>query len=153
MRRTEAVTLVNMCMLCDGCGRVLVQEKAHPIWGGITFPGGHVEPGESLAGAVIREMREETGLVIASPRLCGTGCGAPAGEARKLLFLYRAERFSGSLLAQTAEGRVFWTPADTLDTLPLAKNMEVFLRLYREEALSEAFTGQQNDGNERFIFR
>lgn len=153
MGRTEAVTLVNLCMICDGHGSVLVQEKEHPVWGGITFPGGHVEPGESLVGAVIREVREETGLEIDSPRLCGTVCWAPVGETRKLLFLYRAERFSGRLLERTAEGRMFWTPADALDTLPLAKNMDAFLRLYREENLSEAFTGQPNDGNEHFIFR
>ena len=153
MGRTEAVTLVNMCMVCDGHGSVLVQEKEHPVWGGITFPGGHVELGESLVGAVIREVREETGLVIASPKLCGTVCWAPAEGTRKLLFLYRAECFSGSLLERTVEGRVFWTPLTALYRMPLAKNMDAFLRLCREEGVSEAFTSQPNDGNEHFIFR
>lgn len=153
MKRTEAVTIVNMCMLCDGRGRVLVQEKKHPVWGGITFPGGHVEQGESLAGAVVREVREETGLVIVSPVLCGTVCWAPEGEARRLLLLYQTERFSGSLLAEPPEGQVFWMPVCELDSVPLARNMEVFLRLYREELLSEAFTDQPNDGNEQFLFR
>lgn len=41
--------LCNMCMITDGDGRVLVQErlsKPSNPWSGLTFPGGHVEPGE-----------------------------------------------------------------------------------------------------------
>ena len=70
MSRTVPVTLTNMCMVCDG-DKVLVQDRVDPHWPGITFPGGHVESGESFAAAVIREVFEETGLTIESPHLCG----------------------------------------------------------------------------------
>ncbi len=63
--RTSPVELTNICVICDG-DRILVENK---IGHGICFPGGHVEPGESMEAAVIREMQEETGLTIASPRL------------------------------------------------------------------------------------
>ena len=44
MSRTEEVELTNMCMICDGKGNVLVQNKKnHPTWNGWNFPGGHVE--------------------------------------------------------------------------------------------------------------
>ena len=66
----EKVIITNMCMLRDGT-RVLVQDRIDPDWPGLTFPGGHVEQGESLTDAVIREVYEETGLTITSPRLCG----------------------------------------------------------------------------------
>ena len=42
--------LCNMCMITDAQGRVLVQErlpKPSNPWSGLTFPGGHVEPGET----------------------------------------------------------------------------------------------------------
>ena len=70
MKRTETVTFTNMCMICDG-DKVLVQNRNDPDWPGITFPGGHVEKGESFVDAVVREVLEETGLTIFAPRLVG----------------------------------------------------------------------------------
>ncbi len=47
-------------------GRVLLIRRAHePLAGLWTFPGGHVEPGERVAAAVLREVMEETGLSVA----------------------------------------------------------------------------------------
>ena len=70
MARTETVEFTNMCMICDG-SRVVVIDRKKQDWPGITFPGGHIEPGESFTDAVIREVQEETGLHIRSLQLCG----------------------------------------------------------------------------------
>ena len=44
MARMEEVELTNMCMVCDGKGNVLVQnKKGDRTWHGWNFPGGHVE--------------------------------------------------------------------------------------------------------------
>lgn len=64
MAREEKTILTNMCMVYDDNGNVLVQDRVDPNWPGITFPGGHVEHGESFVASVIREVKEETGLDI-----------------------------------------------------------------------------------------
>ena len=63
MRRTENVTLIVLCLITDG-DRMLLQNRTKNDWQGYALPGGHVEPGESFVDAVIREMKEETGLTI-----------------------------------------------------------------------------------------
>ena len=70
MNRCESVEFVNMCMIQNG-DKVLVQDRVSPDWPGITFPGGHVERGESFVEAIISEVKEETGLTISKPQLCG----------------------------------------------------------------------------------
>jgi len=53
-------------------GRVLIVRRAQPPLAGMwTLPGGVVEAGETLHEAVIREVREETGLAVAPLALAG----------------------------------------------------------------------------------
>lgn len=68
--RTEQVELTVLCLIHQD-DRYLLQDRVKENWKGCTLPGGHIEPGESIVDAVIREMKEETGLTIQSPRLCG----------------------------------------------------------------------------------
>ena len=70
MSRTENVELTVLCLITDG-DRMLLQNRIKNDWKGYTLPGGHVEAGESFVDAVIREMKEETGLDVKNPRLVG----------------------------------------------------------------------------------
>ncbi|WP_018658192.1 NUDIX hydrolase [Actinomadura flavalba] len=57
----------------DGHGRVLLILRGHePARGTWSIPGGRVEPGEDDRTAVIRELREETGLTVEPGALAGT---------------------------------------------------------------------------------
>ena len=48
MAGIEKAVFMNMCMVYDEHGRVLALDKVSKSYEGTTFPGGHVEPGETL---------------------------------------------------------------------------------------------------------
>ena len=56
----------------DVQGRLLMVRRAHdPGRGRWSLPGGRVEPGEDDDAALVREMAEETGLVVRTGPLVG----------------------------------------------------------------------------------
>ena len=57
--------LTNMCMVYDG-DKILVQDRVNKNWPGLTFPGGHVEEGESFTESVIREVYDYSGQLKSS---------------------------------------------------------------------------------------
>ncbi len=54
----EKVIFMNMCMLCDG-DQVLALDKTGSSYNGTTFPGGHVEAGETFSEAKVFEDYQE----------------------------------------------------------------------------------------------
>ena len=144
MARSEAAIFTNMCMVYDRNGNILVQDRKKPDWPGLCFPGGHVEPGESFVESVIREVREETGLTIEKPILCGTKQFQTRQGERYVVFFYKTDRFSGELRASN-EGEVFWIPRNTLTDYPLSVDFEEMVAIFESETMSE-FYYYQEDG-------
>ena len=143
----EEVELTNMCMICDGKGNVLVQDKKNnPYWQGWNFPGGHVEPEEYVTPSVIREMEEETGLRIEGPRLCGIKEFHKSRDGKRyIVFLYVAERFTGKLKA-SREGEVFWYPLSRLrESGKLIDGFEEMLEVFTREDVSEVYYQRSGD--------
>lgn len=145
MAETEKAIFTNMCMISDDHGNILVQDRRNPNWPGITFPGGHVEHGESFCGSVIREVQEETGLVIENPVLCGVKQFQTRDDARYVVLFYKANRFSGTLTSSD-EGPVFWIPRKDLETYPLADDFLDMVRVFETETLSEFYYTKSTDG-------
>lgn len=137
----EKAIFTNMCMVEDDRGNVLVENRLKSDWPGITFPGGHVEIGESFVESVIREVREETGLEIRHPRLCGVEQFQTEEGGRYVVFFFKTSAFSG-MLHSSAEGDVFWVPRARLNEYPLADDFEKMLRIFEDESLSELFYWQ-----------
>lgn len=141
MARMEEVELTNMCMVCDGKGNVLVQnKKGDRTWHGWNFPGGHVEQGEFVTPSVIREVREETGLTIENPKLCGIKEFQKEQDGKRfIVFLYVASRFSGELRSSD-EGDVFWYPLSELKrSKELADGFSEMLPVFTSDEISEVF--------------
>ena len=141
MARMEEVELTNMCMVCDAKGNVLVQnKKGDRTWHGWNFPGGHVEQGEFVTPSVVREIREETGLTIENPKLCGIKEFQKEQDGKRfIVFLYVASRFSGELCSSD-EGDVFWYPLSELKrSKELADGFSEMLPVFTSEEISEVF--------------
>ena len=137
MARIEKVTITNMCMVFDG-NKVLVQDKTDDDYSGITFPGGHVEKGESFTDAVIREAFEETGLTISSPQLCGIKDWMEEDGTRYMVLFYKTDKFEGTVTS-SEEGEVFWTTLEEMKQKKLAYGMDKMLEVFLDETISEYF--------------
>lgn len=137
MEKTQTAELTVMCMVCDGT-KILVQDRLTEDWPGVTFPGGHVEPGEAFTDAVRREAKEETGLDILRPTLCGVKDYIQEDGSRYIVMLFRADNFSGELRSSD-EGRVFWIERDELTQYKLACDFIDMVHVMENPSLTEFF--------------
>ena len=138
MSRSEQAIFTNMCMVYDDAGNILVQDRKKKDWPGLCFPGGHVEPGESFVKSVIREVREETGLTIENPQICGTKQFQTRNGERYVLLFYKTNRFHGELKS-SEEGEVFWIPRNQLTNYKLANDFAEMVQVMERDDLSEFY--------------
>lgn len=134
MNRTEPIELTNLCLIYRG-DEILLQNRKKTDWQGYTFPGGHVEPYESFTDAVIREMKEETGLTIKNPKLCGLK-QFRGDHGRYVVFLYKTNEFEGTLKS-SSEGAVEWIKRDRIDEYKTVNDFKALLDVFDNDDLSE----------------
>lgn len=142
-KRTEPVTLTNMCMIKRD-HQILVLNRNDPVWPGLTFPGGHVEPHESFHDSVIREVKEETGLTIFSPKLVGVKQFYDQNQERYIVFFYIADKFTGEV-KESNEGSLSWMTKEELLGHRLAYNFDRDLPIYFDTQLSEHLLDGKRD--------
>jgi len=114
----------------DDQGRLLLIKRGHAPGAGLwSLPGGRIEPGETDTEALVREMREETGLVIDPGQLIGT-VRRPARDGAVFdIRDYAATVTGGTLRPGDDAADARWVAASELESLPIT------------EGLVEALTG------------
>lgn len=115
-------------------GKVLLIQRGQNPWKGAwSLPGGRVERGETLAEAAARELQEETGLVIGTPRLVDTldaidraEDGTVRGHFVIIVFTASAE---GMPVAASDAADSAWFPLDAVDAVPTTPGLKRVLAL------------------------
>ena len=116
----------------------MIEEKVGYGVKGIIFPGGHVEDHEPITDCVIREMKEETGLTIEKPVLCGIKEWINEDCSRYIVFLFKTDSYSGEL-ASSSEGRVFWLEIDDVLKTNWIWNMDGLMKIFASGEFAELF--------------
>lgn len=142
MSRTEKVELTVLCLIHHET-QYLLQNRKKADWKGLTLPGGHIEKNESIVDAVIREMKEETGLEIRNPKLCGIK-QFPIENGRYIVFLFQTDEFSGEVQS-SAEGEMLWVNKADLPKLDTVDDLPELLRVITDNNLTEFQYVIEND--------
>ena len=93
--------------------------------------GGHFEKDESPEECLLREVKEETNLVLLSYRLRGIITFICDKCKTEYMFLYTATDFSGNMI-ECDEGELEWVDKKDIVSLPIWEGDKVFFRLLDE---------------------
>ena len=126
--------LATLCYIKRGGSTLMVyrNKKANDIhtgkWNGL---GGKFEPGETPEECVIREVFEESGLVIREPKLCGLLMFPKFKGNDWYVFVFTATDFAGELI-DSPEGKLEWIPDEKLLDLNLWESDHIFFPWIQE---------------------
>jgi len=113
----------------DDAGRLLLIKRGHQPGKGLwSVPGGRVEAGETDQEALVREVREETGLVVTAGPLIGSVRRPGGGGSELDIRDYAAAVAGGDLRAGDDADDAIWAGPRELGLLPLADGLLDALR-------------------------
>ena len=125
--RSDGVPRVAVGAVCVRDGRLLLIQRGRGVAVGMwSLPGGHVHFGELLADAVVRELREETGLTGRVLGLCGIA-ERVIREHHFVILDYWVEVDGADAVAADDADDVVWADRAGLEALDLVPRLMEFL--------------------------
>ncbi|MFJ9429507.1 NUDIX hydrolase [Streptomyces sp. NPDC101490] len=133
----NSMVVAASAVVTDERGRVLLQlRRDNGLW---ALPGGGMDLGESLSGAAVREVREETGLAVEITGLVGTYTDPrhiiaySDGEVRRQFNVcFRARVVGGSPAVSDESTDVRFVAPEDLDSLPMHHTQRLRLTHFLE---------------------
>ena len=132
---SQPVVGVGAIIVCDG--KILLEKrKGEPGKGKWSVPGGLVELGETVEEAVIREVKEETGLDVAEPKLIDVVDNIVRDENGGIKWHFVILDFfvkvrGGELRAADDAEEIRWVPLSEAEKYDLTKTFRSFLQRNR----------------------
>ncbi len=134
------IEITNMIMIQNPETKEAVVQRRIKYWCGITFPGGHLENGESLYDSAVREAKEETGLDVKNLKYCGmVHWYNTENQDRYFVHFFKTHEYSGELLTKTDEGEVFFTSLESLKDMKLSPNFDKYLPMFLSDEHYEIY--------------
>lgn len=113
---------ITNCILIDNEKALLLQKPSKGWW---VAPGGKMENEESIAEAVKREYREETGITIYQPELVSVFTIVIKDEDQTIdewmMFSFKTTNYEGTVFEKSPEGKLEWKPLRDIPELPMAE--------------------------------
>ena len=116
--------------------------------------GGHIERGEDVLSAAIRELMEESGINDCELHLCGTIMCDVEEYCGVTIFVYKGQ-YDHSPLSSGDEGTLEWIPIETIHQLNLVEDMCVIIpRVYAWTVGDQLFSAINSyDEDEKLVTR
>lgn len=128
--------------------KVLLLNRQHDNFKGFIPPGGKVDFPESFVDGAIREVREETGLVVSNLVFKGISEFVnPTVNKRYIMMNYWTKDFTGELLENPPEGELRWVKIDEAKKLPMQEDIKVRFDLFFERGTFEIQTVWNEEKN------
>lgn len=150
-RETIPCHLTVMVMTENDRNEILTVERVKS-WPGITFPGGHLEPAESVLAAARREVLEETGIRICDVRLKGLIHWYNRDSGERYLVWCVTAREAGGTLSHSPEGKAAWLTLAELGQVRLSPGFADQLKVFTDATITEAFGSYGRDGDSELYY-
>ena len=109
---------IVFCFLMHDENVLLIRREKEPYKGSITVPGGKKERGETFIDACVREMEEETGLIVENPTVRGIAHVAQEGLGKEVISVYFSACSFHGTLRESDEGSLVWAPIPACFDMP-----------------------------------
>ena len=134
MPYTPILATLGYVFSTDGARVLMIHRNARPNdshLGKYNGLGGKLEPNEDVIAGMRRELLEEAGIVCESMQLAGTISWPGFGKQGEdwFGFLFRIDRFSGTVRESNPEGTLRWVEVNEVLALPLWEGDKHFLPL------------------------
>jgi 8-oxo-dGTP diphosphatase len=145
----------TLCFITHGNEVLLLRGGPHKrLWAGrYNGVGGHIEAGEDVHTAALREIDEETGLAVRDLRLAGVVHADAGDPAVGILFFVFTARAASKEIGVSPEGTLEWWPVDRLSETEMVEDLPVLLPrvLAMQPGAEPFFASYRYDEHDRLV--